>query len=160
MISRSSNFLVSVIGAISFTLGIQICQAQALTTEFNPLRLATYTFPVTPLSSFQSTFGGSWQVMSELGVPSVAANLNNFTAYTFAAYSTGFSSGAVVSLVFVDEASCGAVSYNFPPKVHQVATMVVDQLDGNLYLHGSFGPDGWAPGACGYIEVTPLVPGP
>jgi hypothetical protein len=45
-------------------------------------------------------------------------------------------------------------------EVEQVETMVVDQLDGYLYMHGSFGPSGWTPGPCGFVEVTPAVPGP
>jgi len=161
---RTLKFLVIILfGPILFVPGIPTGQAQALTNEFNFQKLAVHTFPATPQTTFQNTTIGSWQVVSAIGSPSGAANLDNFVAYSFAAYSTGFSSGAVVSLAFLDSAAFildGNVICGGSATVHQVATMVVDQLDGNLYMHGSFGADSWTPGPCGFISMTPAVLGP
>jgi len=141
------------------TLCSNTAAAQAITPGFAPGQLDVYTFPAAPQSTFQTTSGAPWQVINNTGAgPTVVPNLDGFTAYSFAAYSTGFSSGTVVTLTFVSS------GFNGDPckykEVEQVETMVVDQLDGYLYMHGSFGPAGWKPGQCGYVEVTPAVPGP
>jgi hypothetical protein len=79
------------------TLYSNTAAAQALTSSVSPAQLDVYTFPAAPQSAFQTTSGGAWQVINHAGTgPTVVPNLDKFTAYTFAAYSTGFSSGAVV----------------------------------------------------------------
>lgn len=145
------------------TLEYNTAAAQVITPGFGPGLLDVYTFPATSQSAFQTTSGGSWQVTNNAGTAtSVVPNLDGFTAYSFAAYATGFTSGAVVTLTFVHGSPKGGAGpgpcYIFA--VEQVETMVVDQLDGYLYMHGSFGPAGWTPGPCGFVEVTPAVPGP
>jgi hypothetical protein len=148
--------VAALFAALSLTFGTSSGYAQALTTEFNITRAAVYTYPTTPQTFFNSA-SGPWQVVTEAQFTSVAATLDNFVAYAFGVYSTGFSSGAVVSLAFVDvttnaDGTCANVG-----KIHQVATMVVDQLDGDLYMHGSFGADGWSPGPCGYVAPIPAI---
>ena len=151
------------LASVFATLCSNTAAAQTLTSPVAPGQLDVYTFPAAPQSAFQTTSGGAWQVTNNAGTATaVVPNLDGFTAYTFAAYSTGLSSGAVVTLTFVHGAAKGGLPngpcYIFA--VDQVETMVVDQLDGYLYMHGSFGPAGWTPGQCGYVEVTPAVPGP
>jgi hypothetical protein len=114
----------------------------------NPQNFRIYTFP--DLTS--TTLGGNWTVMNGAGKTAVVSNLAGFRALTFTAFNNGhFDSGQSVTLTFVN----GSSTPN--PFIEQIFSKVVDQLDGDLYMSGSFGSPGFSGGAKGYVAVAPTV---
>jgi hypothetical protein len=158
------RFGLSIVCPIAWTFTM-LCSntagAHALPSQSAPGRLSMYTFPSEPQDTFETTKGGEWQAIKYEGVQTVVPNLDKFTASSFVAYSSGFSSGAAVTLTFVtsNTGSDGECLAESVKSVDQMEKMVVDQADGYLYMHGSFGPAGWTPGQCGFVQVTPSVPG-
>jgi hypothetical protein len=142
--------------------GAGVAQAEGLLTyPFFRALTNTYVYPTTPQSSFIETLGADWQVTQYNGIgrTNTSLQMQHVRAFTFSAYSAGFSSGNTVTLVFASgtiqpDGTCG----EFRPVA--IATKVVDQLDGNLYMQGDFGRDGWLLGLCWDISVAPAVAGP
>ena len=158
---RFDSLIVGLLASTFTALCSNTAGAHPISSQSEAGLLSVYTFPSAPQGTFETTKGGQWQAVNYGGVATSVDNLDKFTAYTFVAYATGFSSGAAVTLSFVTSStgSDGECLAESVKSVDQIETIVVDQLDGHLYMHGSFGPAGWTPGECGFVQVTPSVAG-
>jgi len=130
---------------------VRTAKAQAATTlplAQETLRIYTFTGLTT------TTLGGTWTVTDYLGNTVSLTNLADFHALTFTAYNQGgFPSGQNVTLEF----DYKSTRIGLPLGIDRIATGIVDQLDGDLYMKGDFGTSGWEPGADGSVVVAPLV---
>src|SRR5271156_580837 len=133
---RFDSLIVGLLASTFTALCSNTAGAHPISSQSGAGLLSVYTFPSAPQDTFETTKGGEWQAIKYEGVPTVVPNLDKLTADSFVAYSSGLSSGAVVTLKFVSS-SRGHDGECLPESVDRVEAMVVDQREGNLYMHGS-----------------------
>jgi len=107
-----------------------------------------------------ATIPGTWTETNWNGTE-VQTNVSiplQFFATNYTVYGPNFSSGENVSLSFINlgrtGTGCDITAYG-REGIQQIVATVVDQLDGDLYMHGDFGPNGWQPGPCGFVAGIP-----
>jgi len=133
---------------------------QAQGTDASRLNLSTYRL-YTIANLTQSSLGQTWTVLNAPGMTTTAADLRDFNALTYTAYNSGgFQSGQDVTLLFVTGTPAGAAGTVAITNPSQIVSGIVDQLDGDLYIRGSFAGNGWGNNETSFVYLSPVFGDP